>query len=342
MKDMSRAVRAEGAILLQSDVRTSDVPRTVGVGELMGAYFKHGWHTRDVYAERAVPVLLSGQPVVIDEDIFSSPEEMLRVEMFNEVNKPLGFGWWAVVGFQVVEGGQWGLSFQRTIRQGPFEQQDKRILAQISRRLSDAATLSQTVSRAALTGAVNALNLVRQPAVVLDRFGCVLDTNAAADQMFESEIRIRNRRLHVTDRQAKAELDRLANALRAASDMTPLPADPIVVRRLTKAPVLIRVLPVEPAARSPFLGARVLLLLLDLSDQRPPPSRLLAQSFGLTAAEAKLAGLIGAGETVERAAEQLGISVHTARTQLKSVLGKTDTHRQAELVALVARLRGFP
>jgi hypothetical protein len=48
-----------------------------------------------------------------------------------------------------------------------------------------------------------------------------------------------------------------------------------------------------------------LLILLDLSEQRPSP-RLLATSFDLTAAEAKLAALIGAGETVERAAKRLG------------------------------------
>jgi DNA-binding CsgD family transcriptional regulator len=83
-------------------------------------------------------------------------------------------------------------------------------------------------------------------------------------------------------------------------------------------------------------------MLLDLSERRPLPSRLLATSFGLTTAEAKLAGLIGAGESVERAAERLGISVNTARGQLKAVFAKTDTHRQAELVALMAKLRGFP
>jgi DNA-binding CsgD family transcriptional regulator len=74
-----------------------------------------------------------------------------------------------------------------------------------------------------------------------------------------------------------------------------------------------------------------LLILLDLSEQRPSPPRLLATSFDLTAAEAKLAALIGAGETVERAAERLGISKLTAQTQLKAVFSKTDTHRQAEL-----------
>jgi DNA-binding CsgD family transcriptional regulator len=34
----------------------------------------------------------------------------------------------------------------------------------------------------------------------------------------------------------------------------------------------------------------------------------------------------------------LGISKITARNQLKTIFSKTDTHRQSELVALLARL----
>jgi hypothetical protein len=72
---------------------------------------------------------------------------------------------------------------------------------------------------------------VPQPAVVLDRLGFVLDANAAADQVFDSEIRVSNRRLVAADRRASDALEHLADALRAAGDATPLPADPIVVRR---------------------------------------------------------------------------------------------------------------
>lgn len=340
MEDMSRAVRAEGALLMQGDVLTadmhaSDVPRTASISEYVDIYFERERQFSDVRTVKSIPLMLHGQSIVIDQDIVS-PDEMRRDASYNEIYIPRGFQWFAAIGFQAGTA-LWALPFQRTIRQGPFEREDKRMLAEISRRL-----LSQTVGRSVLSAAVNALDLVRQPAVILDRLGFVLDVNAAADQLFDSEIRISNRRLAVSDRHVQAELERVADALRAAGDTTPLPSAPIVVRRRFKRPVLIRVLPIEPAARSPFLGARALLTLLDLSEQKPPRSLLLATSFGLTAAEAKIAALIGAGETVENAAERLGITKHTARNQLKAVFGKTDTHRQAELAALLARLRGGP
>ena len=321
-------------------MRTPDVPRTPAISDAIDAYFRDGWHKRDVRAERGVPLVLSGQSVVMDQDILSA-EELRTEPAYNECYIPNGCHWWAVVGFWAGTA-LWGLSFQRTARQGPFEPEDKRVLAQISRRLSEAATLSKVVSRSVLTATINALNLVRQPALIVDRLGFVLDTNAVAEQLFDSEIRVHNRRLCIVDKRARAELERFVDTIRVAADADPLPADPIMVRRQIRPPILIRTLPIEAAARSPFLGARALLMLLDLSERTAPHSGLLARVFGLTAAEAKLASLIGAGESIECAAERLKISSLTARTQLKAVFSKTSTHRQGELVALLSRLRSFP
>lgn len=59
-------------------------------------------------------------------------------------------------------------------------------------------------------------------------------------------------------------------------------------------------------------------------------SRLL----GVTAAEAALVATLTAGGTIEQHAARRGVSTGTVRGQLKQVLSKTGTHRQAELVCL--------
>ena len=41
------------------------------------------------------------------------------------------------------------------------------------------------------------------------------------------------------------------------------------------------------------------------------------------------------GSSIAIAADKLGISENTARTQLRSVFSKTNVHRQAELIRLV-------
>jgi DNA-binding CsgD family transcriptional regulator len=101
------------------------------------------------------------------------------------------------------------------------------------------------------------------------------------------------------------------------------------------------VLPVDGAARTPFLGARVLLTLTDLDAETQPDSTVIAQAFGLSPAETRLALLISNGTSPTEAAEQLGIARETARSQLKTVFAKTGTHRQAELAALLARIARF-
>jgi DNA-binding CsgD family transcriptional regulator len=64
----------------------------------------------------------------------------------------------------------------------------------------------------------------------------------------------------------------------------------------------------------------------------------MAELFLLTPAEQQLLTRLADGEGVREAAARLEVSVHTARNQLKSILGKTGCHSQARLLTLVARV----
>ena len=85
---------------------------------------------------------------------------------------------------------------------------------------------------------------------------------------------------------------------------------------------------------NPWFEVRERFVLL-LSDLGRPPSfsvREVGQLFNLSPAEAALAAALCAGWSVSDFARDRGISVGTARIQLKSVLSKTNTRRQADLV----------
>ena len=185
----------------------------------------------------------------------------------------------------------------------------------------------------------NALDLIGQPALAIDRFGLVIDMNASAECVFDDTVYVKCRRLVVTDAVAKSEMEALKIRLRTTPDTEPLPANPILVRRGTRGPLVIRTMPVHGAARSPFLGARAILLLSDL--HKPASGAepvMLSKLFELTPAEARLASLLHTGISLERIAEELGVTQSTARNQLKAVFAKTDTSRQGELIALLSRL----
>ncbi len=64
----------------------------------------------------------------------------------------------------------------------------------------------------------------------------------------------------------------------------------------------------------------------------------LAQLYGLTPAEGRLAAVLLAGKTPGEHATAAGVSIASVRTQLHVALAKTGTRRQAELVCLLANI----
>ena len=81
-----------------------------------------------------------------------------------------------------------------------------------------------------------------------------------------------------------------------------------------------------------------LILITDL-DRRPEVlGRRLVELFGLTAAEACLAVALVAGKRLEDIAEERGVRMPTLRTQMRAVLDKTGTDRQADLMRLIVGL----
>ena len=89
-------------------------------------------------------------------------------------------------------------------------------------------------------------------------------------------------------------------------------------------------------------GIEKCVILIDLNENPQPQAEVLRQAFNLTKAEAKLAVRIASGQSLNDIAGAENVAVGTLRAQLKSILGKTHTHRQAELVALVMRLAIIP
>ena len=93
-----------------------------------------------------------------------------------------------------------------------------------------------------------------------------------------------------------------------------------------------------PATADVFAAARAAVVISDLERRPDPPETVLRSVFGLTVMQAKLARLIASGQSLESAGDELGISQETARTHLKVVFAKTDTHRQAELTAMLSSI----
>jgi pimeloyl-ACP methyl ester carboxylesterase/DNA-binding NarL/FixJ family response regulator len=102
---------------------------------------------------------------------------------------------------------------------------------------------------------------------------------------------------------------------------------------ITGSPVIVRVSPVESDAAKP--------LALVLSTELVWPEGFAAtvqEAFGLTMAEVDIVRGITLGHPIRDIAEGRGRSVETVRTQVRSILAKTETHSQSELVRVVLGL----
>ena len=199
---------------------------------------------------------------------------------------------------------------------------------------------SCTTKYGTLSGCANGkrvdLNWLNYPAIAVDYNGTVLYVNAAMERTLGEDIRIQNHRLRLSDPKAREQFETLIKALKAGRLVPEV--EPLVVKRHDTTPVVMRVMIIPEPNQTQFSGAAAILTFLFVGQRCRPAPLLLSRIFNLTPAEARLTCELASGSDLIRAACTLNISWETARTQLKTVFAKTNTHRQGELVALLSCL----
>lgn len=83
-------------------------------------------------------------------------------------------------------------------------------------------------------------------------------------------------------------------------------------------------------------GADGTITLMLIDGQPAVSTEALARLYGLTPAEAAVLGKLVRGQSASEIASCHGVSISTVRSQLKTLLSKTGTRRQAALVGKVA------
>ena len=107
----------------------------------------------------------------------------------------------------------------------------------------------------------------------------------------------------------------------------------ILERKSARSPLMVRIVP-GPGLEC-WRGTEQKTALMKLYDQDQGlvvNEKALISLYGLTRSEAAFAAKLVQGRSIEEAAQEMFISAHTARTHLKRIFMKTDTHRQPELV----------
>ena len=199
--------------------------------------------------------------------------------------------------------------------------------------------LARRFSVASARTLVDVLNTLGDGAIVVGRLAKVMYLNSRAETIVSRGcgICVKHGRLVASDSSAQARLDQLIGcATMGGVVFEKRLLQPVVVKDASARRLLIEAL---PGTASNVLGDGHAVLVLTDSEDAPilNPVRLRALR-GLSEAEVRLAVALGSGKTLAQAAESLGVAYETARSQLKAIFVKTNTHRQAELLRLLVQL----
>uniref|UniRef100_UPI001954F4E4 hypothetical protein n=1 Tax=Klebsiella aerogenes TaxID=548 RepID=UPI001954F4E4 len=74
--------------------------------------------------------------------------------------------------------------------------------------LTNAATLSRVIGSKALVGAMDAFDLLNEPAISISYVGKILQVNSSARSLFDSDFGIRRDRLFIRDDEASKSYER--------------------------------------------------------------------------------------------------------------------------------------
>jgi DNA-binding CsgD family transcriptional regulator len=201
------------------------------------------------------------------------------------------------------------------------------------------STTDEVSSQDVMIALTYGLDLVRNGAMLVASEGYPQLANRAALAILEKKDGLSLAKTGlVADRASDTHLLRklLDEAITTPERGEPKGSPITLPRKAAHSALIVRVVPGPGLDCWPGTESRAALMTLydqDMGLEVDEP--VLCKLYGLTRGEAGLAAHLLKGKSIEEAAEALFISPHTARTHLKRIFMKTDTHRQTELVVRI-------
>jgi len=220
-----------------------------------------------------------------------------------------------------------------------FEPEHLDRLRRIGPHLVRAAGVSLRLSRAEIAKDANAeaLDRVAQGVLIVAADGEVLFANQTAEVLLAEADGIRTEKSKVRA-SAAADTAPFHRLIAAAAERSDVAGGVMTIRRpVPRRPLSVLVAPLTIESAWFVAGRPAAIVFVADPDSAPSTAQdELRHLYRLTPAEAALAIAISRGAGLQAVADELQISLTTARTHLQHVFEKTETRRQAELVRLIS------
>jgi DNA-binding CsgD family transcriptional regulator len=254
----------------------------------------------------------------------------------------MGVRWFAGVLVQA-ERDQFCLAFHRTPAQGIFSIEEQLSLARLSQPFSRVTTLLRKIGAAEVEGARAAFDILQQPAFLIDRRGLVRRTNAWAEHLLQADLNLSRGKLSIENNTGGTALlqAHIDAVLWSGRDPISRNLDRLTVQRPGKPPLTFQAHLVQGGILHLFAPAAAILIVDDPDRDSLPNATALARLLDLSDGEARLCFHLARSFNLRVAADHSGLSYESARSYLKTIFSKTNTANQAELLALLAKLRLF-
>ncbi len=343
MTRLTSILGGEAGSLTRLDIEDGDGTAITGDGDpaVLEDYFSHFFRINPLQIVSDASSYVKGwrPKVLLDED-WMLREELERTEYYNDFLRPISAEWGMMIRLGLQDRDVAAANIGRAYKRGRFDQDAIATAAWLQPHLVRAYALSQKFASLQNLNDDLLASLDRSPSamILLDGDGGVLHVNAPAEVLLRKGdvLCTSEGRLTAADtRSAQSLAAMIAQA--ALKDWEGRRAGSQRLEASGRSlPLTVTATPLRPQHTSVFRrGPPVLVCVTDPAAAAAMPDAKLAQMFGLTKAESWLALALHSGLSLREAATRREVSINTARVQLTSIMAKTGTHRQVDLIRLL-------
>jgi len=236
------------------------------------------------------------------------------------------------------------VTLMRNANQQNFVDDDKQILLTLRPHLEQALKVHSILLQTAQEKRIysEAMTRLTIGTVILDGDAQVLEANQAARAIFERTraITLQGNRLFVAKPRHRDFFSRaVSDAISWCEHPRPTPfSQALRLECIGGADIGVLVRPAPPTTLYRGRGvASAIIHLEDFSSSECVPEAIVAQLFGLTKSEARVAAMLASGLTLTDAGTKLNLTESSVRTYSKKIFAKMGVGRQADLVRLVLK-----